>query len=80
MPKEPATGAGPDGLNAGGRFSLFVDETTMILRMLLASALGLLVGFERERHGRAAGLRTCMLVAMAGALLMSLSLHLAHLF
>ncbi len=59
---------------------MFVDETTMILRMLLASALGLLVGFERERHGRAAGLRTCMLVAMAGALLMSLSLHLAHLF
>jgi putative Mg2+ transporter-C (MgtC) family protein len=52
----------------------------MILRMLLASGLGLLVGFERERHGRAAGLRTCMLVAMAGALLMSLSLHLAQMF
>jgi putative Mg2+ transporter-C (MgtC) family protein len=59
---------------------LFVDETTMILRMILAAALGLLVGFERERHGRAAGLRTCMLVAMAGALLMSLSLHLAQMF
>jgi putative Mg2+ transporter-C (MgtC) family protein len=59
---------------------LFVDEPTMILRMLLAAALGLLVGFERERHGRAAGLRTCMLVAMAGALLMSLSLHLAQMF
>jgi len=59
---------------------LFVDEQTMILRMVLAAGLGLLVGFERERHGRAAGLRTCMLVAMAGALLMSLSLHLAQMF
>lgn len=57
---------------------MFVDETTMVLRLLLASALGLLVGLERERHGRAAGLRTCMLVAMAGSLLMCLSLFLAE--
>lgn len=57
-----------------------VDITTMTLRILLAAGLGLVVGLERERHGRAAGLRTCMLVAMAGALLMSLSLHLAQLF
>ena len=59
---------------------MLVDEPTMILRILLAAGLGLLVGLERERHARAAGLRTCMLVTMAGALLMSLSLHLAHMF
>ncbi len=57
-----------------------VDQLTMIWRIVLAAGLGLLVGLERERHGRAAGLRTCMLVAMAGALIMSLSLHLSQIF
>jgi putative Mg2+ transporter-C (MgtC) family protein len=57
-----------------------VDELTMLWRIALAAGLGLAVGVERERHGRAAGLRTCMLVAMAGALIMSLSLHLAQIF
>jgi putative Mg2+ transporter-C (MgtC) family protein len=56
------------------------DEITMLGRIALAALLGLLVGLERERHGRAAGLRTCMLVAMAGALIMSLSLHLSQIF
>ncbi|MFH1060921.1 MAG: MgtC/SapB family protein [Pseudomonadota bacterium] len=59
---------------------MFVDQPTMVLRLLLAAFLGLLVGLERERHGRAAGLRTCLLVCMAGALIMSLSLHLAQMF
>lgn len=49
-------------------------------RILLAAVLGLLVGLERERHGRAAGLRTCILVAASAALLMALSLHLGRLF
>lgn len=57
-----------------------VDEWTMLWRILIAAGLGLLIGLDRELHGRAAGLRTCLLVAMSGALLMSLSLHLAHLF
>ena len=57
-----------------------VDIWTMMARIVLAAALGLLIGLERERHARAAGLRTCLLVAMAGALIMSLSLHLAQLF
>lgn len=56
------------------------DELTMIARIALAGVLGLLVGLERERHGRAAGLRTCILVCSASALIMSLSLHLAQMF
>ena len=56
------------------------DEITMIARIALASVLGFLVGLERERHGRAAGLRTCILVCSASALMMSLSLHLAQIF
>ncbi len=59
---------------------MHIDETTMILRIALAGLLGMLVGLEREQHGRAAGLRTCMLVAIAGALLMSLSLYLCQIF
>ncbi len=59
---------------------LMVDQNTMLLRIALAAGLGLLIGMERERHGRAAGLRTCMLVAMAGALVMSLSLYLTDMF
>jgi putative Mg2+ transporter-C (MgtC) family protein len=57
-----------------------IDQLTMIGRIALAAVLGLLIGLEREHHGRAAGLRTCMLVAMAGALIMSLSIHLSELF
>jgi len=59
---------------------MHIDETTMVLRILLAGSLGLLVGLERERHGRAAGLRTCILVSLAGALLMCLSLYLCQIF
>ncbi len=56
------------------------EPLVMVGRIFLAAGLGLLIGLERERHGRAAGLRTCMLVAAAGALLMSLSLHLSQIF
>ncbi|MEW5911268.1 MAG: MgtC/SapB family protein [Thermodesulfobacteriota bacterium] len=59
---------------------MLVDEWTMVWRICLAAGLGLVIGLDREMHGRAAGLRTCMLVAMSGALLMSLSLYLAQLF
>jgi putative Mg2+ transporter-C (MgtC) family protein len=38
------------------------------LRLLLAAALGGILGYERERHGKAAGVRTHMLVALGAAL------------
>lgn len=57
-----------------------VDEMTMLIRIAAAAALGLVIGLERETRGRAAGLRSCMLISMAGALVMSLSLHLAQMF
>ncbi|MGV6474747.1 MgtC/SapB family protein [Azotobacter vinelandii] len=38
------------------------------LRLLLAAVLGGLLGFEREHHGHAAGVRTHMLVALGAAL------------
>ncbi|RMX06912.1 MgtC/SapB family protein [Corticibacter populi] len=40
----------------------------LVLRVGLAMLLGCILGYERERQGKAAGLRTHMLVAMGSAL------------
>lgn len=45
-------------------------------RIGLAVLIGLILGFERERHGRAAGMRTTMLVCTASAVAMILSEYL----
>ena len=44
------------------------NSATMIIRVALAALAGGLVGFERGFHGRAAGLRTHMLVCIGAAL------------
>lgn len=38
--------------------------TQLVLRMLLATLLGSLLGYQRERQGKEAGMRTHMLVAL----------------
>ena len=45
-----------------------INLWTVILRLLLAVLCGGVVGMEREVHGRAAGLRTHMMVAVGAAL------------
>ena len=46
-----------------------VEQITRILmRLLLAAVLGGVLGYEREHEGKAAGIRTHMLVAMGAAL------------
>jgi putative Mg2+ transporter-C (MgtC) family protein len=47
----------------------------LIARLLLASMLGSLIGFERERLSWAAGLRTHMLVCVSACLLMIVSAY-----
>jgi putative Mg2+ transporter-C (MgtC) family protein len=42
--------------------------TSISLRLVLAAVLGGLMGYERERKGKAAGLKTHMLVTMGAAL------------
>jgi putative Mg2+ transporter-C (MgtC) family protein len=42
--------------------------TRVAVRLLVAITLGAIVGYERERHGKTAGLRTHMLVALGVAL------------
>lgn len=43
-------------------------EIEAILRVLLAAALGAAIGFQRERSGKPAGLRTHALIALGSAL------------
>lgn len=46
-----------------------LDEgVRIVVRLLVASVLGGLIGYERESKGKAAGLRTHMLVALGAAL------------
>ncbi len=50
-----------------------MTPTDIFLRLGTALLIGLALGFEREKRGRAAGLRTTTLVAFAAALAMVLS-------
>jgi putative Mg2+ transporter-C (MgtC) family protein len=47
----------------------------MILRFLLAAALGAGIGYQRERAGKAAGLRTHILVSSGAALFTLVSIY-----
>jgi len=49
----------------------------LALRMVLAAALGGLIGWEREARGKPAGLRTLMLVSLAAAIFVLAALE-AH--
>jgi putative Mg2+ transporter-C (MgtC) family protein len=55
--------------------TLFPESITdnYIIRLLMASVLGALIGLERDIHGRAAGLRTNLLVSLGSALFMIIS-------
>lgn len=49
------------------------QATRLVLRMTVAALLGGLLGVEREHKGKAAGVRTHMLVAMGSALFVLIS-------
>ncbi|WP_144640675.1 MgtC/SapB family protein [Bordetella genomosp. 13] len=44
------------------------EATRMVVRLMMAALLGGLLGYERERSGKSAGLRTHILVALGAAL------------
>lgn len=50
-------------------------EVELLIRLLLATLLGGMIGLEREVHGRPAGFRTHLMVALGAALYMAISLH-----
>lgn len=49
--------------------------TQLVVRLLLASVLGGMLGLQRERTGKPAGIRTHMLVATSSALIVVVSLQ-----
>lgn len=51
------------------------NELEIILRLLLATALGALIGFQRERAGKPAGLRTLVLISLGAALFTVVSIY-----
>ncbi|MDB4349786.1 MgtC/SapB family protein [Omnitrophica bacterium] len=55
-----------------------MSDKEIIIRLLLAVAIGGVIGFERERHRRAAGLRTHILVCIGAALITLTSLYIAE--
>lgn len=56
------------------------DFSVSATRLLVAMVLGGLIGWERERHGRQAGLRTHLLLCVGCTLLMLVSQRLAEMF
>jgi putative Mg2+ transporter-C (MgtC) family protein len=50
----------------------------ILFRLVLAAVLGALVGFEREVHGRPAGIRTYLILGLGSALIMVLSEYLSY--
>jgi len=49
-------------------FNDVTEITTLIIRLMMAAILGGILGFEREHRGKAAGVKTHMLVAVGSAL------------
>ena len=46
---------------------LHFSELVQLFRIVLACLLGASIGFEREKYGRPAGLRTHMIVCVASS-------------
>ena len=55
-------------------------EWQAIARLVVAAALGATIGAQREHRGRAAGLRTLLLVAMGSCLAMVVSIHFGEVY
>ncbi len=57
-----------------------VSDYELIWRLILSALLGGLLGLEREAHGRAAGLRTHILVCVGSTLIMLTSMHIFDIY
>ncbi len=57
-----------------------ITDTDLILRLSAATLFGLLVGIERSRVGKRAGMRTYGLVALGAALFVVIGVYVASLF
>jgi putative Mg2+ transporter-C (MgtC) family protein len=53
-------------------------DGTLVVRIIVGTVLGAVIGYERDIHGRPAGLRTHALVALASATFMVVSTHMVQ--
>jgi putative Mg2+ transporter-C (MgtC) family protein len=53
-------------------------DAVLVLRIVVGTILGGVIGYERDIHGRPAGLRTHALVALASATFMVVSTHMVY--
>lgn len=53
-------------------------DLELVIRIVVGTTLGGVIGYERDIHGRPAGLRTHALVALASATFMVVSTHLVY--
>src|SRR5690606_41268387 len=61
-----------------GLVDTHTPQHVMLIRLLIAAALGGMIGFEREAHSLAAGLRTHILIATAACLFTLLTFEIFH--
>ena len=59
---------------------ILITSVDIFVRLALAFLFGGIIGFEREKKGRAAGLRTHILVCTGACLIMLVSLYMYDLF
>jgi putative Mg2+ transporter-C (MgtC) family protein len=64
--------------NEWGYVHTYLPGHIIAIRLLIAAALGAMIGFEREWHTAEAGLRTHILVAVAAALFTILAFEIFH--
>lgn len=57
-----------------------IAEQDILIRLAIAAALGMIVGYERERQNQPAGLRTHTILAIGSCLAMTVSINLAMQF
>lgn len=62
-----------------GLMDTHTPEHVMLIRLLVAAILGGIIGFEREAHSLAAGLRTHILIATAACLFTLLTFEIYYL-
>jgi putative Mg2+ transporter-C (MgtC) family protein len=60
------------------RRSAMLSHGVLLARIAIGGALGGVIGYERDRHGRPVGLRTHLIVALASATFMVVSTQFAY--
>ncbi|QEM07832.1 MgtC/SapB family protein [Mucilaginibacter rubeus] len=54
----------------------YQNELIVLLKIIIAAILGAAIGYDREKHGRDAGIRTYSAVCVGAAIFTSLAAHL----